>query len=819
MKLMYDLPQADRAAYDAAAAGEKMMYCVPFNMYEDRFVAGWTVVTDKHIYCILDGKVLTTTDLSRCTVFSTEVLYGNCAFYACIDGITTLICRFLSGRNLSRYSVLVNACESLAEKLRNSEEPGEPVTNDERERFCPKCNRPYVYGTTVCPFCRDTKEVYKKLWGLTRGLRLMLFFPLIVSVFTLAIQFILPAIQKVAVNDYLTNKSIYKEGISLADKNLQAFLLIFVAIISIDLFQRALGVIQSRLSAISGNKFTLMMRTLLYEKIQTLSIASIGKKSTGDLMGRITGDVGVVQGFMTGQLPSLFSMGASFVLALIFLLLLDPIMSLFVFVPIPFVVFLVSRFWSTMQRLNRKGWVLGYHVNLFLQDILNGIRVVKTFGNEESEITKFNTRTDRASRQGESNAKLYDTIFPILAFGVRFGSYLILFYGNYKLFTGSMNYGDLHQFNSYANIIYGPLLYITFIPRQISSFLTSLGKVLEILEEEPEVADIGLPIDISIEGDVSVRNVTFGYDSYNPVLQGINLEVKKGEMIGIVGHSGCGKTTLINLLMRLYDVNEGEICIDDVNIKDISQNALRSQIGVVLQEINLEVKKGEMIGIVGHSGCGKTTLINLLMRLYDVNEGEILIDDVNIKDISQNALRSQIGVVLQETHLFSGSIRDNIKYAKPLASDEEVVAAAKMANAHDFIVNLPEGYNTMVGEKGYSLSGGERQRVAIARALIHDPRILILDEATAALDTETEKLIQDALNKLSQNRTTFAIAHRLSTLRNADRLIVLDKGHMVECGTHQELLELKGFYWKLVMAQRQGSGFQKKKPAATVAAK
>lgn len=217
-----------------------------------------------------------------------------------------------------------------------------------------------------------------------------------------------------------------------------------------------------------------------------------------------------------------------------------------------------------------------------------------------------------------------------------------------------------------------------------------------------------------------------------------------------------------------------------------------------------------MIGIVGHSGSGKTTLINLLMRLYDVTDGAIEIDGVNIKDISQNALRSQIGVVLQETHLFSGSIRDNIKYAKPHASDEEVIAAAKLANAHDFIVNLPEGYNTMVGEKGYSLSGGERQRVAIARALIHNPKILILDEATAALDTETEKLIQDAINKLTKDRTTFAIAHRLSTLRNADRLVVLDKGHVVEFGTHQELLELKGFYWRLVMAQRQDSGMLNK---------
>ena len=743
MKLMYDMPAGDRAAYDAAASpDEVLMYCVPFNVWEERFVSGWTAVTDRAIYCILDGQLLSTTELERCTVFSTEVLYGNCAFYGVVDGTTTLICQFLSGRNLPRYSVLVQACEDLAKKRRESRAPGDPVVNNEHERFCPKCGRPFIPGTNICPFCRNSKEVYMKLWGLTRGLRWMLFFPLFVSVISLAIQFILPAIQRVAVNDYITNESIYPLGSFMEDPHKRAFLLIFLAIISIDLVQRVLGVIQSRLSAIAGNKFTLMMRTLLYEKISTLSISSISHKSTGDLMGRITGDVNAVQSFMTGQLPSLFTQAASFVLALVFLLIINPLMSMFVFVPIPFVVWLVKNFWATMQNRNRKDWVLGYHVRLFLQDILNGIRVVKSFGNEEREIATFHHRTDRHAAQTESNALLFDTFFPLLGFVTRIGSYLILFYGNYLLFKGTMNYGDLHQFNSYANIIYGPLLWITGIPRQISAFLTSLGKVLEILEEQPEVADIGLPIDIDIEGDVRFDNVTFGYDSYNPVLEGINLDVKKGEMIGVVGHSG----------------------------------------------------------------SGKTTLINLLMRLYDVTEGAILIDDVNIKDISQNALRSQIGVVLQETHLFSGSIRDNIKYAKPHATDEEVIEAAKMANAHDFIVNLPDGYNTMIGEKGYSLSGGERQRVAIARALIHNPKILILDEATAALDTETEKLIQDAINKLSKNRTTFAIAHRLSTLRNADRLIVLDKGHLVECGTHQELLDQKGFYWRLVMAQRQDSG-------------
>jgi ATP-binding cassette subfamily B protein len=304
-----------------------------------------------------------------------------------------------------------------------------------------------------------------------------------------------------------------------------------------------------------------------------------------------------------------------------------------------------------------------------------------------------------------------------------------------------MTVGELNQFNSYAGILYEPLMHINQIPRNITEFLTSLSKILEILEEEPEIQDSEAPKDIKIKGNLSVQDVTFGYDSYNPVLE----------------------------------------------------------------HINLEVKQGEMIGIVGHSGSGKTTLINLIMRLYEATQGQILIDGVDIKDISQNALRSQIGVVLQETLLFSGSIRDNIRYSKPDATNEEIIRAAKMANAHDFIMNLPQGYNTIVGEKGYSLSGGERQRVAIARAIIHNPAILILDEATASLDTETEKLIQDALNNLTDNRTTLAIAHRLSTLRGADKLLVLHHGKVAEFGTHKELLDQRGIYYKLVMAQTEAA--------------
>ncbi|MBQ8508583.1 MAG: ATP-binding cassette domain-containing protein [Clostridia bacterium] len=731
MRLLFDLPETEQKVLDSAiGADEKLMYCVPFNILEDKFVDGFVAITNLKIYKILNDQLLASYVIKGATGFKTEVMYGSCGFYANFGQGTTLICQFVSGRHLPRYSVLVKACEILSE----DESKTTPITNSEQERFCPKCGRPFVRGTNICPYCLDHLEVYKKIFAMTKGLRLMMCFPFIVAIFNVIFQFVVPEIQKLALNNYILNTANHGQSDKMTE-----FTLIVIAIVSLDVFHRALGVLQSRLSAITGNKFTLMMRTILYEKIQSLSLSSIQRKSTGDLMGRVNGDVGVAQDFIVNQLPNLFVQFFSFLTGLIVMLAISPLMALFIFVPIPFVVFLISKFWAFVQLRNRRLWVLGQRTNHLLQDILNGIRVVKCFGREKSEIERFKDGSVRHANQNEANAKVFDTIFPLLGFAIKLGSYLILWYGNYQVFHGDMMVGDLHQINSYANIIYAPLMYITFIPRNISNFLTSLSKIFEIIEENPEVQDINLPLDIRIEGEVDIKNITFGYESYNPVLE----------------------------------------------------------------NVSFHVNPGEMIGIVGHSGCGKTTLINLLMRLYDVNEGAIEIDNVNIKDISQNALRTQIGIVLQETFLFSGTIRDNIKYAMPHATDEQVIAAARIANAHDFILNLPEGYNTMVGEKGYSLSGGERQRIAIARAVIHNPRILILDEATAALDTETEKLIQDSLNKLTENRTVFAIAHRLSTLRNADKLLVLDKGHVAEFGTHAELLENKGIYYKLVMAQRK----------------
>ncbi len=743
MKLLFTLPELDEAALVAVCpSDETRMYCVPYDFEGDRRVKGFMVITDRHIYKLLDGQVLNTWELSRMSEFSAETFYGACGFFGKVDGVSTLLCLFISGRNLPRYSVLATACDELASgKAR-------VITSNEPERFCPKCGRPFVVHTKICPFCQSKKEIYKKLWGMTRGLRLMMLFPLIVAMISVGFRFLVPYIQKLAINYYIyppaggAEHSVLIEFLrnTLGSRNMQ-FIVIVLSIILLDLLHRFISVVQSRLAAISGNRFTRLLQALLFDKVQNLSMSSIQSKSTGDLMSRITNDVAVVQNFMTQLLPTYFAQLFSLAMALVLLFVIMPAMSLFIFIPLPFAVFFISKFWAYMRRRIIRAWILGHRTERGLQDVFNGIRVVKAYGNEEKAITDFERNTGKQAAQEESSAKLFDTLFPILGFFVHIGSYLIMMFGNLWLYRGRIDLGTLNQFNSYSGIVYEPLMQITSIPRDISAFITSLSKVLEILEEEPEVSDIALPIDIRIEGDVDINHVTFGYDSYNPVLK----------------------------------------------------------------DIDVHIKQGEMIGIVGHSGCGKTTLINLIMRLYDATEGSIEIDNVNIKDISQNALRSQIGVVLQETHLFSGTVRDNIRYANPMATNDEILKAAKAANAHDFIMNLPEGYNTMVGEKGYSLSGGERQRIAIARALIHDPRILILDEATAALDTETEKLIQDAINKVTAGRTTFAIAHRLSTLRNADRLLVLDHGRVAEFGTHVELLERRGIYYKLVMAQHRAT--------------
>jgi ATP-binding cassette subfamily B protein len=337
------------------------------------------------------------------------------------------------------------------------------------------------------------------------------------------------------------------------------------------------------------------------------------------------------------------------------------------------------------------------------------------------------------------NERFWAYINPLTRLSLLLGEMLMIFFGGRMALRGEISPGMLLQFTLFAGFMNEPLRWLANFPQWLAESNTSLVKIFEILDEEPTVAQAENPVFDAIDGAVRFDNVQFGYKAYEPVLKDVDLDIAPGEMLGLVGHSGAGKSTIINLVLRLYDADIGKVCIDGLDIRD-----------------------------------------------YDYAW-----------------LRENIGVVFQETFLFSGSIYDNIAYAKPGAQPAEIFRAARLANAHEFIIGLPDGYNTLVGEDGHNLSGGERQRVAIARAVLRDPKILILDEATSALDPETEQKIQQALERLVKDRPTIAIAHRLSTLRHASRLAVIDKGRVAELGTHRELLEKKGIYYGLVMAQRQ----------------
>jgi len=487
-----------------------------------------------------------------------------------------------------------------------------------------------------------------------------------------------------------------------------------------------------------GEKFIFDLRVRLYAYLQKMSLSFFERTSTGELMSRVTNDLSALEHFVThGSALTAVDL-IRLIGGSIILFVLDWRLAALVLIPVPILAVALRHYNTKIRPVYRSVRARLGDINAKLQDNLSGIRVIQAFAREEMERQRFTTESERYYRARVKGIRYWSVFFPAIRFLGAMGSVIVLGVGAVMVVKGEMSLGTLVAFLSYTTSFYEPINRLTEVDNIFQEAIAAGERFFEILDETTEVKDAPDAIDLlAIQGKMVFDEVTFRY--------------------------GTGDK--------------------------------------VLHDIAFEMAPGEMVALVGPSGAGKTSIANLICRFYDPNQGQIMIDGHDLRRIKLSSLRQQVAVVLQDSFLFNNSVVENLLYGKPDATRDELIQAAKAANAHEFIMQLPEGYDTEIGERGVKLSGGQKQRLALARAILADPRILILDEATSSVDAETEFLIQQALERVLEGRTSLVIAHRLSTVRNADKIIVLDQGRIVEVGQHEELLQGGGLYSQLYQRQ------------------
>ncbi len=615
---------------------------------------------------------------------------------------------------------------------------------DPKRKYCEKCKSLIPDWAEACPQCLQQRKVLLRLMEFIRPFKWRAIVGFVLALGVLGLGLLRPTLTMWILDDAIMGG----QG---------ALLGLLVMLMGITFVVAAVMMaVQGRLMAGLGMRVATLIRDRCYGHLHKLSLSYFSRKPTGSLITRVTSDSDRIWDFVSFDLIQVAVALLTFVGVGALLFYVNWRLAWLVLIPVPGMMVLMTVFHKKLHRQFRRIWHRWSAMTAVVADAIPGMRVIKAFGQEKREVGRFHERNIQVFEEESALIRIFTFFGPSMMLATQVAFIVIWAVGGYwcirdlpevqsyiaakqKVPPELMTVGALVAFQGYMMMFYRPIHQVAHMSRTFNRAATSVQRIFEILDAEPEIfTRHDANRKKRLEGRVELRNVHFSYDGVRRVLQ----------------------------------------------------------------DIDISIKPGEMIGLVGHSGSGKTTLVNLICRFYDVLEGQILLDGVDIRDCAIEDLRANIGVVLQEPYLFRGTVAENIAYGNPGADVLDVIRAARAANVHDDVVSFPDGYDTMVGERGHTLSGGERQRVSIARAILSNPRLLILDEATSNVDSETEEEIQQALDRLVANRTTIAIAHRLSTLRRADRLVVLDKGRIAEQGTHPELAaKTDGVYAKLLKTQ------------------
>jgi subfamily B ATP-binding cassette protein MsbA len=514
--------------------------------------------------------------------------------------------------------------------------------------------------------------------------------------------------------------------------------LLILGLIGVYALTRLLNFGEQYLRHVLGERFILDFRVLLYDYLQRLSISFFENQQTGEIMSRITNDVNALEDFVTHSVGFLIIDLLRLVGTAAILFAVDWQLALLTLFPVPILAVAMRLFNTRVRPIYRQIRDRLGDINAELQDNISGIRVIQAFGQERHELDRFSRRSTRYYEERVKGIRYWATFFPAMGFVASLGMVIVLGFGVYRVFSGALTLGGLVAFISYVSSFYEPINRLVQVDNIVQQAIAAGERVFELLDTVPEIEDVPDAIELpAVQRAIAFEGVSFRY--------------------------GTGEE--------------------------------------VLRDVSFQMQPGQVVALVGPSGAGKTSIANLIPRFYDPISGRVTVEGYDVRKVKLASLRRQVAVVLQDTFLFNGTVRDNVAYGKPDAGEDEMIAAAEAAYAHEFIVNLPQGYDTEIGERGVKLSGGQKQRLALARAILTDPRILILDEATSSVDAEAEYLIQQALEKVLQGRTALVIAHRLSTIRHADKIIALEDGRIVEVGDHRELLARGGLYSQMYRRQ------------------